>query len=227
MTRLPSFFENRILLTYNSIENKKHSLKIKEGDIYNNFIVTSEEFLNIRIPIESSNENRKTRSEWYINVDCSCGNNLWVKYGYLKTLKFKSCCKCRAIVREGKYKSLESMRVWHTRCSSIKKSAKKQNIFFDLTPLYLKELFELQENTCGITGDIILNTKGNISLDKKDPKLGYIKGNVQWTNRKSNMMKQDLSMEELIEWCEKVLIKNKIPSDFRKNKIKTANYLHN
>jgi hypothetical protein len=211
MKTLPSFFENRIL-----IEDKikpgrpfKDIDKLIKGATISNFTVTDEPILRIISSINENKEKRNNRSNYYVNVDCSCGNNLWVKTTYLLRGEHKSCVKCRAEVREGSFKSLFHMKVWNNRYNEIKRRAKDSNIPFDLTPIYLKELMDSQNNKCGITGEDIVEVSGNISLDKKDPSLGYTKGNVQWTNRKSNTMKQDLTMQQLLDWCKKVIEYNK------------------
>jgi hypothetical protein len=52
-----------------------------------------------------------------------------------------------------------------------------------------------------VTGDF------SASLDRIDSSKGYVKGNVQWTHKTVNIMKQAMSDEELIDWC-KVIVKN-------------------
>lgn len=207
----PSFFENRILFNEKIKQGRpsRHLSKIKSGAVFGNFTVTEESILRISEKVPPNKDRRVNRSTYYVNVDCSCGNNMWVKCTYLIEKNHKSCSKCRADVRLGAYKSLKEMKVWHTRCYQIRTSAKQQNLEFNLTPEFLKQLFIFQSGKCAITGDEIIVKKGNVSLDKIIPKLGYVTGNVQWTNKKSNIMKQDMSMDELIIWCKKVINKNR------------------
>ena len=42
------------------------------------------------------------------------------------------------------------------------------------------------------------------SLDRIDSTKGYEIGNVQWIHKKLNIMKQNLSDLDFIEWCKKV-----------------------
>jgi hypothetical protein len=51
----------------------------------------------------------------------------------------------------------------------------------------------------------------NASLDRIDPTGGYKIGNIQLVCHAANMMKQDFGMNELREWCNKILgVKNSI-----------------
>lgn len=43
------------------------------------------------------------------------------------------------------------------------------------------------------------------SLDRVDPRLGYIKGNIEVISRKANMMKSNATVEELLEFAYTIL----------------------
>lgn len=45
----------------------------------------------------------------------------------------------------------------------------------------------------------------NISIDRINSSLGYVRGNVQFVCDVVNRMKQDLSQVELVLWCRRVL----------------------
>ena len=45
----------------------------------------------------------------------------------------------------------------------------------------------------------------NISIDRIDSSVGYVRGNVQFVCDVANRMKQDLSQKELLVWCERIL----------------------
>jgi hypothetical protein len=53
-------------------------------------------------------------------------------------------------------------------------------------------------------------TKYAASLDRINPDLGYVKGNVQVISRKANLMKQDASKEELKRFGEWAINQSKI-----------------
>jgi hypothetical protein len=44
----------------------------------------------------------------------------------------------------------------------------------------------------------------NASLDRIDSKKGYIKGNVQWVDKRLNVMKMDLSLDFFLNACKMV-----------------------
>jgi hypothetical protein len=49
----------------------------------------------------------------------------------------------------------------------------------------------------------------NISVDRIDPKQGYIKGNLQLVCMAVNQMKSDLTIEQLKYFCRSILQNNK------------------
>lgn len=65
-------------------------------------------------------------------------------------------------------------------------------------------MFQKQNQICAITGDRIENIE-DASLDRIDSSKGYIEGNVQWVTYRANVSKHTMSMNELYEFCKKVL----------------------
>ncbi len=51
-----------------------------------------------------------------------------------------------------------------------------------------------------------------ISLDRIDNLKGYIEGNVQWVHKRVNVMRNVLSIEEFLSWCEKITAHRQKPS---------------
>lgn len=47
----------------------------------------------------------------------------------------------------------------------------------------------------------------NISIDRIDSAIGYVRGNVQFVCDVVNRMKQDLKESEMFVWCKKILEK--------------------
>lgn len=91
-----------------------------------------------------------------------------------------------------------------TRYTKLQLSAKKRNIEFNISLEYLWNLFESQQQICAITGDYIPNIE-EASLDRIDSSKGYIEGNVQWVTQQANLSKHVMTMEQLYEFCKKVL----------------------
>lgn len=85
----------------------------------------------------------------------------------------------------------------------------------DLTPSYLKELWEKQSGVCPFTGWILLlpdSTNGwkagahpkNASLDRVDNDRGYVQGNVRFVSVMANTARGQFSDEELRHFCRAV-----------------------
>lgn len=94
---------------------------------------------------------------------------------------------------------------WYIRVSSYRDKE------MDLTPEYLKDLFELQGKTCVYSG-VTLNLwnykdrGGNdkirtASLDRIDSTKGYVKGNVQFVSMAANLFKHTMTHEQTLEFC--------------------------
>jgi YHS domain-containing protein len=83
----------------------------------------------------------------------------------------------------------------------------------DITLEYLKELWESQKGVCPYTGwqlRLPPNTKSwnekdnrltRASLDRIDPSMGYVRGNLQFVSHMANIAKGDFSDDELKEFC--------------------------
>ncbi len=75
----------------------------------------------------------------------------------------------------------------------------------------LRELWEKQQGRCAITGVQMTHTRGagrvmtNASLDRIDSRSGYEPGNLQLVCFIVNVMKQELALDEFIQWCRKVV----------------------
>lgn len=91
-----------------------------------------------------------------------------------------------------------------TRYHKLQKSADRRNLPFEVSMEYLWKLFESQEHICAITGDLIKHLK-TASLDRIDSNKGYVEGNVQWVTYQANVSKHKMSMEQLYDFCRKVL----------------------
>lgn len=140
-----------------------------------------------------------------------------MKSGYRN--QCKSCLKERNTTPEKKLlyatKQNEVMRRYRsttkgailTSFQACKGRSKKSDIPFTITREYVTELFEKQKGLCALTGVELIPKSGHTSpsLDKMNPKLGYVEGNVQWVAWKANAIKSDMTMEELYSFCETVL----------------------
>ena len=79
--------------------------------------------------------------------------------------------------------------------------ASKNKIPFNLTWQYMAEIFPT-DYKCPILDidlkwTIVRNGYNNPSFDRKEPSLGYIKGNVYWISFRANQIKSDATRSEL------------------------------
>ena len=120
------------------------------------------------------------------------------QYGDIKRIPGTRCCsqsKKYGRIRWGhKHIKPEYMRSLHL-------SARKRNIDFDVNSKYLFEIWEKQDGKCAYTGKSLSLGKGKASLDRIDPKRGYVQNNVQWVLTIVNYMKWDSTEEEFINLC--------------------------
>jgi len=89
------------------------------------------------------------------------------------------------------------------KASTLKSSAKKQSLPFDLTWEYLIALFKTQNGGCFYTDEALKYERGNghskqsLSVDKIVPEKGYTRENVVLCTYKANVVKNSLSLEEI------------------------------
>ena len=143
----------------------------------------------------------------YYKCVCDCGRELLklpVELRY-KDRDFQ-CASCAQKENKEQY-MLDNGKIGElnlTIYTHYKNSAKKRNLEFNVSIDYLWNLFLQQNRMCAITGDIITDFK-QASLDRIDSSKGYIEGNVQWTTRQANISKHIMTMDELYDFCRKVL----------------------
>lgn len=137
---------------------------------------------------------------------CTCGNTQYCTAHDLKTGRTTRCFKCSrkigietAMIHNGKIGELNI-----NKYNKIKRTATHRNIEFNVSIEYLWNLFLIQKRKCAITGDFIDNFR-IASLDRIDSSKGYIEGNVQWVSKQANLSKHIMTMEQLYEFCRKVL----------------------
>lgn len=173
---------------------RKRSQNISIGDKYKSWTV-----------IDGPRSSKNQCIEW--KVQCICGNTRWIQGNEL--IDPNRCFECQSCAQKKRAKqtTLDNGRVGDlnkTRYSKLKRSAEKRNIDFSVSIEYLWNLFQTQKQICGITGDYIQSID-EASLDRIDSSNGYIEGNVQWVTKQANVSKHIMSMEELYEFCKKVL----------------------
>lgn len=155
----------------------------------------------------------------YWKAQCSCGDIHNVRASSLLQGKTKKCTKCRD---SGIYITRENNANWkgygpvgRTEYNSMMHSAKKKGLEVTVTMEYLAEVFRQQDGKCALSGLPLKIQKGlgNASIDRIDSKKGYITGNVQWVDKRVNIMKHVISQSEFIELCRLIYLNKGAQND--------------
>jgi len=102
--------------------------------------------------------------------------------------------------------------------ASIKAGARKRKIEYSVSNEYIWEIFLNQNRKCKYTGIPLFFSRSNLehrmgqanaSLDRIDPSLPYIEGNVQWVHKRVNIMKGNMNEKEFLDFCEAIVLQNK------------------
>lgn len=143
----------------------------------------------------------------YYKVRCDCGKELLkLPIEILNPNGGFQCASCTQ--KENKIESMIANGMVGdlalTQYTRLRRLAEKRGYAFEVSIEYLWNLFQEQKQICAITGDYIPNIK-EASLDRIDSSKGYIEGNVQWVTYRANISKHTMTMNELYEFCKKVL----------------------
>ena len=149
-------------------------------------------------------------------LDCFYANGCF-KDG---TKKYRSRCKA-CVLELSKRKQPQVYKSKSERRSSSPKNfisgilnhaaKRKQHLGFDLDLGYLMHLYAEQRGLCALSGVEMAYAAGqgrtatNISIDRIDSAVGYVRGNVHLVCDIANRMKQDLSVADLRTWCKRIL----------------------
>lgn len=175
---------------------RERSSKVNIGDCYKNWKV-----------IDGPRVSRYGCIEYKV-LCLKCNKTTrWIQPSELKSEKYCYMCYKCAQKERGKQDRVNnggteflSINKFH----KIKRSAEIRNLDFNITIEYLSNLYLLQNKKCALTGDDLLSLD-NASLDRIDSSKGYIEGNVQWVTSQANVSKHIMTLEELYEFCRKVL----------------------
>lgn len=151
--------------------------------------------------VSKSESKTKNRGVLWLCL-CDCGKELLIPSNSLTSGNTKSC-GCKQYLIE-KHKDL----IPSSYINTIKQNAIKRNIEYTVSEDYLYSLFN---GYCKISGLPIKfqenkyqrdkTKRGTASLDRIDSSKGYIEGNVQWTHKVVNIMKNNQSDTEFIDLC--------------------------
>lgn len=133
-----------------------------------------------------------------------------------KDTRCKQCKKEAYIRRKQQNRGKKDLnRLLYERFHGLKDRSKRKNIECNIDESYLHELQERQNGMCALSGIPMTyyfdsgRVPTNLSVDRIDPSLGYIKGNLQLVCMAVNQMKNDLTIEQLKYFCRSILQNNK------------------
>lgn len=155
-------------------------------------------------------ETKTKRISWI--CQCECGNSTSVETRHLLGGKITSCgCNHYLKGKENPcWKGYEEIsgRQW----SRVENGAKERNISFNVSIEYAWKIFLDQNGVCKLSGKKLKfaygEKDGNASLDRIDSTRGYEVGNIQWLDKKINLMKLDLPEDEFVGLCKSVVKQN-------------------
>lgn len=150
--------------------------------------------------------------------NCKCGNTIEVFWTSFASRVTQSCgCDSNRYdkvtgANNYRFKGFKDIRsaFW----SGYRNGASARGHSFEITKEYAWDLFEKQGKKCAMSGvPLVFGTNKNNSLttasiDRKDPKVGYIEGNIQWVHKTINLMRNTLSVGEFVEWCRLVVLQH-------------------
>lgn len=136
-----------------------------------------------------------------------------------RNYKGTECKECQSLRKQKYWRTKEvndlpnHARILVNGCKSriSRGKAKYQTLEFNISKEFILELYKRQNGKCAISGLEMTYIEGsgrhlkNMSID---PTKGYTEDNVQLVCAQVNMMKSDMSLEELYTFCEAIL-KNK------------------
>jgi len=156
--------------------------------------LSGERFGSLTVIDRAPNLGKKTA--W--NVRCDCGTEKQVR-GEAMTRGDTVSCGCygtKARSDSLKTHGMSGTKEYEMLCQA-KKRAKKKGLDFNLeiSDIRIPQRCPLLGIEIWVAGEV--QTSASPSLDRIDPSLGYIKGNVWVISNRANTIKSDATIEEL------------------------------
>jgi len=131
------------------------------------------------------------------------------EYHHSKTRR-TMCYRCLYDQRTKKYTS-SSKAFIERMVSQLKSGRRRQGVDFDLDAEFFLKMFEDQDGRCAVTGRKMTwqrkpdrRNDWNISIDRIDPKGEYEPNNVRLVCKRVNLVKHNMTDEELKDWSETI-----------------------
>lgn len=159
--------------------------------------------------VKNAGKNKHGSRLWLCRCDCGTERIMMTRDLSPKTEKkwqATRCKRCELIEMELSNRVTEMPnRFW----ARVKEHANRRGLKFEITRDDALNEFQKQSGQCALTGLNLHFTKlrtnyyryTNASLDRIDSSKGYIPGNIQWVEKRINMMKNTHNQSEFISLC--------------------------
>lgn len=163
--------------------------------------------------ISKNDYNRKIKNgqnNFYCSLSCAAkkGNKLYPN----KLGKYKGDI---SLLKGHEGNRLDEFSQFKYHANKARSRSKQRGEKTNINVEYLKELWEKQNGICPYTGikmeisrtsqdEDIKKTPTKASLDRIDPNIGYIKGNVEFVCYCINVMKNDFTKEQTLNFINKI-----------------------
>lgn len=142
-------------------------------------------------------------------IQCSeCNHTKNKEKYYFDGARKKYFSFCKECFKQRRLKSFNKSIKNYIRSIVTKRKAraKQKNVLFDIDVDFVYNIFQKQQGRCFYTDRQMEYERGKgvnrngLSIDKVNPELGYVQGNVICCTVQANSVKNDVNMNELKEW---------------------------
>lgn len=136
---------------------------------------------------------------------CDCGQITFISHNKFGITKSCGCLLNRKKENSPTFRGYKD--IYQRQWGSLERGAKLRNIKFEITKEYVWDIYILQNKKCKLSGLDITFGDGKTwtaSIDRIDPMLGYINGNIQILHKDINKMKMDFDQDIFIRLCKLV-----------------------
>tara|TARA_R110000787_G_scaffold225420_1_gene333357 strand:+ start:431 stop:904 length:474 start_codon:yes stop_codon:yes gene_type:complete len=127
------------------------------------------------------------------------------------------CISCKTQKANRKKSSSPKQYIQHlyTQAKSARRDSGKE---WKIKSSHLQECWTQQEGRCALSGVFMTWSKDgggkkekNISIDRISPHIGYIPSNVQLVCNRINILKHNLTEDDLYWWCKNIITIKELP----------------
>lgn len=170
------------------------------------------------------NQAFKEGSRYFAQCKClACGNDFTARLDSVISPEREACgCQRSPINSDNKnwrgHGEISHTQYTRVRQGALSRDCANRKMPFEISIEYMWDLFLKQNRKCALSGvELSFSSKaklkdGTASLDRIDSSRGYIEDNVQWVHKLVNIMKQAMTDDDFISWCQKIVIHNQIKS---------------